>query len=90
MTGGSGLSSSCLNEKLEPGVIAHDLNPSTWKAEEAGGSLSFEASLVHVVSFSAQLGLGREILSQNSNKRNWKLCDKGKETKDIFVVCPGR
>jgi hypothetical protein len=64
--------------------VAHAFNPSTWEAE-AGGFLTFKASLVYRVSSRTARATQRNLVSekQNKTKQNKKLSIFFKRKKKI-------
>ena len=52
-------------------MVAHVFNPSTWEAE-AGGFLSFEASLVYIVSSRTARAIQRNPIQKESGGRGRK------------------
>jgi hypothetical protein len=59
------------NLQIEPGLVVHTFNPSTWEAE-AGGFLSLRPAW-STERVSGQPGLYREILSRKTIKKTYIL-----------------
>ena len=59
--------------------MAHTFNPSTWEAE-AGGFLSFQASLVYIVSSRTARAIQRNPVSKN------KQTNKKDKSVDTFIL----
>jgi hypothetical protein len=57
-------------ERIQPGVVAHAFNPSTWEAE-AGGFLSSKPAW-STERVPGQPGLHRETLSRKTKKKKKK------------------
>jgi hypothetical protein len=71
----------------EPGVVADNIESSTWEAE-AGRSLEFEASLIYVP---GQPGLHRETLSRKTKKVWWRAKSDSEEAESVDrFVWPSR
>jgi hypothetical protein len=62
-----------------PGLVAHAFNPSTWEAE-AGGFLSFDASLVYKVSSRTARAIQRNPVSKNKKQ------NKTKQNKKVYFI----
>jgi hypothetical protein len=60
--------------EMQPVVVAHTFNPSTWEAE-AGGFLEFETSLVYIVSSRRARAMQRNPVLTPPPKKKWKCLD---------------